>query len=918
MACPPITCHFLLAISVILRAVITSSAKDFEVTFSKQEQLPKWTFIGNVSDAPGFMDAIPPEDRDHLLFSFLQQTNIKTKISINDSGTLYTMVVIDRESITECRVPGPCQLNFNIAARSSRPNSPLFEIISVTVIFEDINDNGPTFPKEKQIIEISESAVNGSMFTVESAIDDDAGMNSIQSYTLEGYNNVFALEVERKLDNSLTVKLVVMAKLDREGRDWYECTVVARDGGSPPKTGSMTLDIRIVDENDNAPVFTKTSYNITVQEDAGVGTSIAQITATDRDIGQNSNLLYSFSPHQADFEHLSSLFHINEHSGELMVAGELVYQPGKVHEIIIEATDQGIPPLLSTNQAIVTVNIMDTGNNPPEVRINLVASGNSQIKNVSENAVRETFVAHVEVKDDDTGANGNVSCRIEDGFFAVEPLSRNGYKVVVSGDLDREKQDMHNVVVICQDHGVPTLSASASFLVRVTDENDQRPVFSHETYFEDMYENNNRGDVVRKVSATDDDLGNNSKIEYFLENSVLSLFTIDPTSGVITARDRFDHENQTTFTFLVYAKDFGKPSLTGSAVVTIRIKDLNDNPPKFTQSTFQFSVSENKPNGTLVDRLTAIDADAGQNAEFEFAVSDTPEANLPFTLYPDGVIKTRQSLDRELKSTYQFTVIAIDKGIPRETSSANVVINVQDVNDQSPRIIFPKPDNDSVTIDHMRPSGTFITQIEAYDADIGDNSKLTYVIEEGNGDRLFLLNLNTGVLTMAQVHEVENADHEEYNLVIAVHDGGIPQRSERCHLKVLIKYSNETMALTKPVGDGGTSGTNMVIVIVVIVLTLCLSFGIIVVICVIRRMDQRRMKGQDIQINKLPNNMTEVRDNNVNGIVMSRPYDKVDTLRKKKEVSFSFQDDLDGLQEHEISFSNNSVFMENTHEVSVL
>ncbi|WAQ99458.1 PCDH1-like protein [Mya arenaria] len=859
MSSSQIVVHFLLSISIFLSVLISSSAEDFAVTFSKEEQLPKWTFIGNVSDAPGFMEAIPIEDRDHLLFSFLQQTNIKSMITIHDeTGSLYTTVVIDRESIMECRVPAPCTLKFNIAARSSRPNSPLFEIISVTVIFEDINDNAPTFPKEKQTIEISESVVNGSTFVIENAVDDDAGINSIQSYRLEGYTNIFALEVERKLDNSLSVKLVVIGKLNRENRDWYESKVTATDGGNPPKTGSMILDIRILDENDNAPVFMNTSYNVTIQEDARYGASVAQITATDKDIGQNGNLLYRFSPHQSDFQAISSLFHINEHTGMLTVIGTLVYQPGKVHQIIIEATDQGVPPLLSTNQAIVTVNIMDTGNNPPEVRINLVNFGTGKVKNISEQAVKETFVAHVEVKDDDTGENGNVTCRIkENPLFAIEPMSRIGFKVVVNGNLDREKQDMHNVEVICNDFGRPVLSASASFIVRVTDENDNAPVFTHENYYEDMYENNNRGDVVLSVSANDEDLGNNSVIEYYVDKTVDNVFTIGPSTGIIKALDRFDHERETSYTFKVYAKDKGSPSLTGSSTVTIRINDLNDNAPKFDKSVFYFSVSERRPNGTLVNRLTATDADSGQNAEFSFVISNTPEPNLPFELFPDGVIKTKGVLDREVKSQYRFSVIAIDKGTPRQTSSSNVVIQVDDVNDHSPKIWFPKPTNDTVTLDHLKPSGTYITQVEATDADVGDNGKLSYVIEEGNGDRLFLLNLNTGVLTMAQVHEVENESDEEYRLVIAVHDSGVPQR----------------------------------------------------------RMDQNRMKGQDIQINKLPNNMTEVRDNNLNGTIMSRHYDKMDTLRKKKEVSFSFEDDLDGLRDHEISFSNNSVFMENGNEV---
>lgn len=902
--------HILL-ITVAMSLLSSAVAQSFQVTFYTQEEEPLWTYIGNVSDAEGFIDAVPPEDRQMLLFSFLQQTTYKSLLRIHgETGALYNSVFIDRDSITECQIPGPCKLVFNIAARSQRKDSPFFEIIAVTVVIEDKNDNAPSFPLDTQVINISEAAVNSTATLIESANDADAGTNSIQYYELVGNRDLFTLDVERKLDGSLSVRLLVIGKLNRELKDFYQCAVIARDGGQPPKNGTMKLNITILDENDNAPVFSKTSYNVTVEEDIRHGTTVAVVTASDDDIGQNAQLLYRFSPHQPNLDHLNTLFYINEGTGEFSVIGKLVYQPGQVYQVIIEATDQGSPPLLSTNQAIVTVNVKDTGNNPPVVTVNLLSTGNGSVKNVSEISGKGTFVAHVEVQDTDTGANGNVTCDIEDNLFEIEKLSEDSFKVIVDGVLDRERQDIHTVIITCHDFGSPVLSSSASFYVRVTDENDNPPKFTQSNYIEDLYENNEKDDTVLSVFARDADLGNNSKIEYSLDSSVRNYFAIERVSGIIRARTRFDRENQTSWTFNIYATDLGEPPLTGTATVTVRIQDVNDNAPKFDNSTFYFKVRENLVSGTVVDRITAFDPDSGRNGKFDFAVSDYRGDKLPFSLYPrDGVITTTMELNREDTSHYEFTVVAVDQGSPRLTSSAKVVVSVTDDNDFSPRIIFPKPDNDTVTIAHLKQAGTYVTHIEAYDDDIGDNGKLSYIIEEGNEARLFQLNLNTGVLTMAGLHEVAEDKDETYNLVIAVHDGGVPQRSERCELNVIVKYSNETMSVAEPVGSG--SNTNIVIVVVVIIFTFCLSVAIIVVICVIRRFDRNRLKGQTIQITKLPNNMTEVRDS-TNGGVISRPYDHIDTLRKKKEVSFSFEDDLDGFREHEISFCNNSVFMDNT------
>ncbi|XP_060595480.1 protocadherin-9-like isoform X2 [Ruditapes philippinarum] len=904
-------CRFVLVL--LFGAINLINGQEYKITFAQNEELPKWTFVGNVSDAPGFLNSIPAADRGSLLFHFLEQTMINSILSIHDeTGSLFTTVVVDRESLPECQVSEKCELLFDIAATSKRKDSSLFEIISVKVVINDLNDNSPTFPRDTQAIAISEAAANGSSYIIENAIDNDTGANnSIQYYELVGDKNVFDLRVERKLDESFSVKLVVIGRLDREKKDSYTCTVIAKDGGNPQRVGTMELNITITDENDNAPFFAQTSYNITVKEDTQDGAGILQISATDNDINENSWLLYRLSSRQSDIEEIKSLFYINEHTGVLSIIGQLVYDPNKVYKIIVEAIDRGKPPLPSTNQAEVTVYIEDTGNNPPTVQINLISSGTGRMVNVSEFSTKGTFVAHVEVKDKDTGQNGDVSCSVDDASFALEPLSIKGYKVVVAKTLDSEKQDLHTVVVTCEDKGSPVLSSSDSFLVRVTDENDMVPKFTKKNYFEDFYENNERGDLVISVRATDDDKSNtnNSKIEYYLDSSVKDYFAIDASTGTIRALTRFDREEKSVWTFKVFARDFGNPPLTGNATVNIRIKDENDNAPKFTNTTFVFYVQENLPSDSVADRLTAKDYDADENGMFTYAISDTKETKLPFLLFPDGVIKTTMELDREAKSSYEFSVIAIDKGIPKRTSSAKVIIKVSDVNDESPKIVFPKKDvNDTIVIDHLKPSGTFITQIEAYDLDEGINSKLSYVIEDGNVDRLFLLNLKSGILSMAQPYEVEENTEENFRLVIAVHDGGIPQRSERCELNILIRYSNVTISVTTPVSSG--PNTNIIIVVVVIFLTFFLSLAIIIVICVIRKFDRDRMKTQNIQINKLPNNMTEIRDNTANGVIMTRPYDKVDSLKKRKEVSFSFEDDLDGMQDHEMSFSNNSVFNE--------
>lgn len=899
-----------LFIFVFLSAISTINCQNYQVTFSLMEESDRWTFIGNVSTASGFLEAIPPKDRSHLVFAFLQQTSIKSLLSVHpETGSLYTTVVIDRESIDECKIPPKCVLSFDIAATSNRKESSLFEIISVQVIIEDKNDNAPAFPKDTQVLEISESAVNGSSYLIESAIDEDTGANnSIQYYNLVGNNNVFAINVERKLDESLTVKLIVISKLDREIKDFYNCTIIARDNGNPQRSGVMKINITITDENDNPPILDQTSYNITVKENLQINTGILQIRATDKDIGLNGQIKYRFSPHQSDLSEIVKYFAIDEKTGILRVVNQLVYEYGKVYHIIVEAVDRGEPEMLSPNQAIVEVHIQDTGNNPPTIQINLLSSGSGRVVNVSELSIEGTFVAHVKVEDTDTGQNGNVTCRVDGDMFKIEPMPTKGYKVVVKGMLDREKLDLHSVVVTCQDQGTPVLSSSSSFLVRVTDENDNYPRFSNPTYEEYLYENNDKYEVVVTISARDDDSGLNGDVEYYLGQSARLNYTINPTTGVITTKHVFDREKTPVSRFLVFAKDKGSPALVSNASVIIHIKDRNDNPPEFDKNVFEFNISENVPSGASVDRVIATDKDLEENGIFTFAISDTVEHGLPFILFPDGVIKTNKELNREKKDLYEFTVIAIDKGTPKLTSSALVLVKVLDDNDNSPEIVFPKGANKTFSLPHLAPIGTVITKIRAVDNDTGMNALLSYTISSGNAKRLFQIDLSSGVLSISRLYQVEQ--DEIFPLIISVYDAGVPQRSVRCDLRIIIKYTNATT--TVPAVPDIDSSSNTAIVVVVIVVTLLLSVAIVVVICVIRKFDRDRMKNQNVHVNKIPNNMTEMTENYENGTILSRPYDKVDLPRKKKEVSFSFEDDLDGI-DHEISFGNNSVFTDN-HE----
>lgn len=145
---------------------------------------------------------------------------------------------------------------------------------------------------------------------------------------------------------------------------------MAEDGGNPANVGSLVVFVDVLDINDHQPVFSQTHYNLTVDEDVAVNTTILTLTARDEDEGLNGDVIYSLSPRQD--EKILKLFQVVPTSGSLQVKESLIFEPGKQYRIIVEASDRAKQPLMSQTQ--VTVNVRDTHNNPPRIKVDLLSN----------------------------------------------------------------------------------------------------------------------------------------------------------------------------------------------------------------------------------------------------------------------------------------------------------------------------------------------------------------------------------------------------------------------------------------------------------------------------------------------------------------------------------------------------------------
>ncbi|KAK3607633.1 hypothetical protein CHS0354_010683 [Potamilus streckersoni] len=890
---------------LLVTGVVTQS---YSVTFIIKEEMPVGTFVGNVSHSDEFTRDIPANDLNSLHFSFLQKEKISSLVSIEgNTGVIRTMKVLDRDVENTCQAQVQCIINFDVAAQSSKTQSSFFALISVKLQIIDINDNSPEFPSSTVILEVPESPVVGRMFQIESAFDRDVGQNSIQSYEIET-NIYFGLNVLKKMDESFTVNLVVKSALDRETKDQYNVTLFAIDGGSLPKTGSVVIRVVVTDVNDNSPVFADDNITVRVKENTTVSTVITKLSAADRDIGENGRISYRIGPNQIDLSGIQNMFGINEQTGELYLKERLMYEDDQAHKLIIEAWDNGIQPHVS--QAIITIYIEDVGNHPPVVNINLLSSGNSKIINVSEGASVDTFVAFVNVEDTDTGENGVVSCTVLDPLFSLQSMARKGYKVIIQSRLDRENKEVHTVTVSCHDNGDPSLTSAATFLVRVTDENDNSPLFHPSTYSTSLYEGNKLGDIILQVQAIDPDLAENAEITYYIANNTRNNFSINAINGIVTTNEIFDREKVSFISFYVLAVDHGLIPKTGTALVSVVIHDINDNYPEFKPAHPAFSIMENKDADVFIGKVEAIDADVDNNAFVLYALHSDFIDKVPFTVYRDGVIKTTHKLDRENQSRYDFIIVAFDHGNPALTSSANVIVTVDDENDNSPVFIFPRGSNNTVTINKAIMPGMKITSIQAYDYDEGQNQIKKYHIISGNEQQTFVIDPRNGDIYLNKINFIPQ--NKTFSLLVSAEDGGAPMLSCEAELKITLHQANFT-ALSAQVTTG--ISYNIVIVVVVVTVTFVLALLIVIIICILRHFDQKDndMDGIEVMSN-LPSELTnyfQVKTSTDPGapIGSSAP-----TIVKKKEVSFNLDDSLEQPgTEINTSGSANSVFSETDH-----
>ncbi|XP_051947642.1 cadherin-24-like [Xyrauchen texanus] len=366
--------------------------------------------------------------------------------------------------------------------------------------------------------------------------------------------------------------------------------------------------------------------------------------------------------------------------------------------------------------------------------------------------------------------------------------SRTG-NIHVTKPLDREEKDQYRLIATATDKQTGrALEPSSQFIIRVQDINDNPPVFQNGPYSVTVPEMASIGTSVIQVTATDADdptYGNSAKLVYSVIEGQ-QYFTVDPQSGIVrTAVPDMDRETQAQYLVVLQARDMGghQGGLTGTTTVTVHLSDVNDNPPRFTQSMWSFSVSELAVPGMEIGRLTSTDADLGENARVDFTIMDG-EAGDTFNitrLNQEAVILLNKAVDYERHSAYSLTVEVqnphVDSRFLRRgpfKDRAMVRITVLNA-DEPPRFSRSRYRLD---VSENCPPPCVVGRVAAVDPDTGLSNNIKYSIDpESDPEALFRIASDNGLITT--VMELDREQDQWHNITVIATQRDSPNQVTR-------------------------------------------------------------------------------------------------------------------------------------------
>ncbi|XP_019739446.1 protocadherin gamma-C5-like [Hippocampus comes] len=490
------------------------------------------------------------------------------------------------------------------------------------------------------------------------------------------------------------------------------------------------VEIEILDTNDNSPSFLTKEKILKIAEQFNPGARFPLESAQDPDVGPNSVRSYVISKND-NFKLAVKTHKDGRKIPELVLEKPLDRETLPVHHLILTAVDGGDPARSGTSQ--ITITVLDNNDNAPQFERQLYEA------NISEKASPGAQILQVKATDADEGLNGQVEYSFAEQtseeillLFNIESATGD---ITVKGDLDHEMSSLHRFDITAKDKGNPKMEGHSGVEIKIIDVNDNAPEIIVTSLTSPVPEDAARGTVIALISTRDPDSKENGKVtlrlpseSHFKLNSSVSNHYSLVTNGPL------DREINDQYSVEISATDYGKPPLSSAKTIVVKLLDVNDNPPVFSQPRYTIYVKENSAPGQILCSVSASDPDAGENAKVSYSIVDSKVDDVSVSSYvyvnsENGSIYSMHSFDYEKVKVFRVQVEAKDQGSPSLSSNATVHVFILDQNDNAPAVIYPSPHAAShLRVPRSAKAGHLLTKVTAVDADSGHNAWISYKV----------------------------------------------------------------------------------------------------------------------------------------------------------------------------------------------
>ncbi|XP_058650149.1 protocadherin-15b isoform X1 [Onychostoma macrolepis] len=740
----------------------------------------------------------PPSERPGILYSILigKPASYAEYFSLNQTtAELQLLKPISREEYQHLDLvikaeqdnghPLPAFANLHIEVLDENNQAPYFQVATYHGFISESAPLGTT---------ISSSANLSTPLTI-IALDNDIEemKDPMVRISLDNYNSIFAVT-----PSGIARYLTLLRPVDHEEQPSYAFTMTASDGVQ--ESSPVTVNITVIDANDNTPTFPNVSYSVNVYTDMPPGDTILQLTAVDADEGPNG--LVSYKILAGDQGH----FTINDYTGMITVLPGVNLTVGRSYALTVRASDTS--PVSQRRSSITTVyiEVLPPNNQSPPRFPQLIYS-----LEVSEAMRTGATLLNIQATDRERDPITYTILRGDpNNIFEV---SQTSGLLLLAKMLDREITDHYTLTVTASD-GKPDGTSSTTVNIVVTDVNDNDPEFDPLLPLNLTVQEEEANAFVGQVKATDLDLGVNGQVSYRLV-SHRDLFRISTDGSIFTAVP-LDREERAQYDLVVQASDGAKDPRRTTVTLSIKVLDVDDNSPAFSQPVYHVTLPENSPVGMIILNISALDPDLDANITYRIR---TEEARELFAANPlTGELRVLHSLDFEKLlpngTTWNFVVEAVDGGSGKMPPGlASVTITVLDMND------FPPVFSQMLYRGMVAPNaikGTIVTIVHAEDLDPPGTaaSRVHYKVDLEQfpySTSIFDVEENSGnVLTRVNLNEEPNT---KFSLAVIAYDDGEPVKFNKTLVEITVLQPSIIPVFTQeeyrfsPVSENAPVGT---------------------------------------------------------------------------------------------------------------